>query len=115
MYTVGFYIYTVDGPWVTVDYYSDDHGNWQSDNSYPNGTADPDCTSGNRITPIFNFVKKETWGYCRNGQEFLVPQGATYTTVQDSFEGTAAQILNGTNNSIARDGSLIRLEVSAAN
>jgi hypothetical protein len=28
LYTVGYYIFTVDGPCVTVDYYSDAHGNW---------------------------------------------------------------------------------------
>jgi len=101
-YTVGYYIYTVDGPCVTVDYYSDDHGNWQSDGNYPNGLDKADTG----ITPIFNFVKKETWGYCQNGKEFLVPQGATYKTVEDSFEGTTARILGGTNTSTARDGSL---------
>jgi hypothetical protein len=110
-YTVGYYIYTVDGPCVTVDYYSDDRGNWDSDSCYPigtNGATPQACKSdgsqaGSHITPIFNFVKKETWGYCLNGQEFLVPQGATYTTVQDSFEGTTAQILDGTNTSTAED------------
>jgi hypothetical protein len=104
MYTVGYYIYTVDGPCVTVDYYSDDHGNRLSDASYPNGSNDP--LHPINITPTFNFVKKETWGYCQNGKEFLVPQAATYTTVEDSFEGTTARILDGTNNSTARDGSL---------
>ena len=102
-YTVGFYIFTINGPCVTVDYYSDVHGNWQSDEIYPNGTGDP--LYPNKVTPIFNFVKKETWGYCHNGKEFLVPQGSTYTTVQDSFGGTSAQILDGKNNSTARDGS----------
>jgi hypothetical protein len=101
MYTVGYYIYTVDGPCVTVDYYSDDHGNWLSDNNYPNGTSDP--LHPNQVTPTFNFVKKETWGYCQNGKEFLVPQGATYATVEDSFEGTTAKILDGKNNSTAKD------------
>ena len=28
---VGYYIYTIDGPTVTVDYWADDHGHWQSD------------------------------------------------------------------------------------
>ena len=101
-YTVGYYIYTVDGPCVTVDYYSDDHGNWLSDNSYPEGPTN----AGTQITPTFNFVKKETWGYCQNGKEFLVPQAATYTTVEDSFEGTIAQILDGINNSTAKDYTL---------
>jgi len=100
-YTVGYYIYTVDGPCVTVDYYSDDHGNWLSDNSYPNGTSDP--AYPNQVTPTFNFVKKDTWGYCRNGKEFLVPQNAAYTTVQDSFESTTAEIIDGTNGSTATD------------
>lgn len=106
-YTVGYYIYTVDGPCMTVDYYSDDHGNWGSDNCYPNGTTPQSCSvAGDHITPIFDFVKKETWGYCQNGKEFLVPQGATYKTVLDSFDGTTAQILDGTNNSTAQDYTL---------
>jgi hypothetical protein len=59
MYTIGYYIFTVNGPRVTIDYYADDHGQWQSDGSYPNGPKLPDTG----ITPKFNFVKKETWGY----------------------------------------------------
>jgi hypothetical protein len=102
LYTVGYYIFTVDGPCVSVDYYSDDHGNWKSDGTYPNGSGLPDTG----ITPIFKFVKKETWGYCHNGKEFPVPQGAAYTTVQDSFGGTSAQILDGKNNSTAKDYTL---------
>ena len=106
-YTVGYYIYTVDGPCVTVDYYSDAHGNWASDNCYPDGATPQSCsTAGSHVTPTFNFVKKETWGYCQNGKEFLVPQGTAYTTVQDSFEGTTAKILDGTNNSTAQDYTL---------
>ncbi|HET6491170.1 MAG TPA: hypothetical protein VFG28_15545, partial [Syntrophales bacterium] len=94
-----YYIYTVDGPCVSVDFYSDDHGNWLSDNSYPEGPTN----AGSQVTPTFNFVKKETWGYCQNGKEFPVEQTKTYTTVQDSFEGTTAKILDGTNNSTATD------------
>jgi hypothetical protein len=101
-YTVGYYIYTVDGPCVTVDFYSDDHGGWLSDASYPLGPSG----AGSQITPTFNFVRKETWGYCTNGKEFLVPQGATYTTVQDRFGGTTARILDGTNTSTAMDYTL---------
>jgi len=106
-YTVGYYIYTVDGPCVTVDYYSDDHGNWASDSCYPDGATPQSCTTpGSNITPTFTFVRKETWGYCQNGKEFLVPQTTTYTTVEDSFEGTTARILDGTNNSTATDYTL---------
>jgi hypothetical protein len=110
MYTVGFYIYTVDGPCVTVDFYSDNHGNWASDNCYPNGTTPQTCgTAGSHITPIFNFVKKETWGYCLNGKELQVCQAgqmgcnSSYTQVLDSYNGTNAQILSGTNGSTAAD------------
>jgi hypothetical protein len=59
LYTIGYYIFTVDGPRVIVEYYSDDHGKWQSDDKYPNGLN----LSDTGITPTFNFVKKETWGY----------------------------------------------------
>ena len=103
-YTVGYSIYTVDGPCVTVDYYSDDNGTWASDDCYPDGTTLQSCsTPGSHITPTFNFVKKETWGYCNNGKEFLVPQTAVYTAVEDRFEGTTAKILDGTNKSTAVD------------
>ena len=99
LYTVGYYIYTVDGPCVTVDYYSDMHGQWQSDSNYPDGSGLPDTA----ITPILYFVKKETWGYCLNGKEFLVAQGKSYNTVQDSYSGTTAKILGGTNGSTVTD------------
>ncbi|HVN97824.1 MAG TPA: metallophosphoesterase [Syntrophorhabdaceae bacterium] len=114
-YTVGYYIYTVDGPRVTVDYYSDSHGNWLSDANYPDGTNDLVNYPLN-VTPVFNFVKKETWGYSQNGKEILVAQGGSYVLTDDTLKallngeggyvGTKAQILNGTNNSTARDGSL---------
>jgi hypothetical protein len=87
---------------VTVDYYSDDHGNWQSDGNYPNGSGQTDTG----YTPTFKFVKKETWGYSVNGQEFLIPQGQSYTSVIDSFETTTARILGGTNGSTAEDYSM---------
>ncbi len=55
---VGFYIYTVDGPRVTVDYYADDQGGWQSDASYPSGPSG----AGSHVTPAFHFVKRATLG-----------------------------------------------------
>ena len=106
--TVGYYIYTVDGPRITVDYHSDDHGHWQSDTNYPNGPG-PD----NQISPAFRFVKKETFGYSLNGRRFLVGQGGAYTAVQDRvmsgtgygerYKGTTARILAGVNGSTNRD------------
>ena len=99
LYAVGYYIYTVDGPCVTVDYYSDTHGNWQSDANYPDGAS----LSDTGITPTLYFVKKETWGYCQNGKEFLVAQGTSYNVVQDSFSGTTAKLLGGANGSTVKD------------
>lgn len=114
MYTVGYYIYTVDGPRVTVDYYSDDHGSWASDNCYPDGTSAQSCTvAGSHVTPTFNFVKKETWGYSQNGKEVLVPQGGSYVLTDDTsgavahgepgYGRTTARILSGTNGSVKKD------------
>lgn len=105
-YTVGYYIYTVDGPRVTVDYYADNHGNWASDNCYPDGATPAACSvAGSHITPTLTFVKKATWGYSLNGKEFLVGGAGSpsYTAVQDSFDGTTAKILGGTYANTATD------------
>jgi Calcineurin-like phosphoesterase len=101
LYTVGYYIFTVDGPNVTVDFYSDNHGGWLSDASYPLGAGRPDTN----VTPLFNFVKKQSWGYSQNGTEFLVAQGASYPTTPFTFGGTTAQFLAGTNSSTVKDYS----------
>ncbi len=55
MYTIGYYIVTVDGAHVTVDYWSDDHGHWRSDAAYP-APGFP-----NQVTPDLHFVKKASW------------------------------------------------------
>ncbi len=104
---VGFYIYTVDGPRVTVDYYADDQGGWQSDASYPSGPSG----AGSHVTPEFHFVKRATWGYSLNGKQFVVGGGSTngannspsYDVVKDSFQGTSAKILSGTYSNTATD------------
>ena len=88
LYTVGFYIFTVDGPLVTVDFYSDDNGQWGSNASYPSGPTN----AGTLITPTFDFVKKETWGYSLNGAEYLVNEGSGGTTTQIKFGKTTAQL-----------------------
>jgi hypothetical protein len=96
-YKVTYYVVTVDGPRVTVDYYSAD-----------NSGATLDSAAGEFListTPTLAFTKKETFGYSLNGKEFLVPQGESYAHVQDSFEVTAAQILDGVNGSTMKDGS----------
>jgi Calcineurin-like phosphoesterase len=89
---VGYYIVTVDGANVTVDYYA--------------AVVNPTLGSGEYLlssTPYLNFVKEESFGYSLNGKEFFVPQGGSYTQVHDSFDGTTAQILGGTDQSTATD------------
>jgi len=101
LYTVGYYIFTVDGPSVTVDFYSDTHGNWKSDASYPMGTGN--AAYPVNVTPALTFAKKQTFGYSQNGTEFLVAEGASYPTTPFTFSGTKAQFLAGTNTSTALD------------
>ncbi len=81
--TIGYYIVTVGGPRVTVDYFSS-----------------PSGTEGDRAlayTPVLTFTKRETFGYSLNGREFLIAQGNSYSIVQDSFSGTTMKILGGVN------------------
>lgn len=85
LFTIGYYIVTVDGPLVKVDHYAS-----------PNGcNGDCDLTA----TPALSFSKRETFGYSLNGKEFLVPQGESHDVVEDSFDGTTAKILGGINGS----------------
>jgi hypothetical protein len=57
-------------------------------------------------TPTLNFIKRETFGYSVNGQEFLVAPGDSYTAVKDkSPAGTKAAILGGINGRAEKDGS----------
>ena len=101
LFNVGYYIYTIDGPRVTVDYYSDSEDGFQDNENYPYGPDDPDNPL--LFLPELNFVKQESFGYSTNGQQFLVVQGEPYTVVQDSFGKTTAKILAGTNNSTTTD------------
>ncbi|NTW59201.1 MAG: metallophosphoesterase [Nitrospirae bacterium] len=89
LFTVGYYIFTVDGPRVTVEHYASSNG------------CDGDCDL--ITTPTLTFTLRETFGYSLNGREFLVPQGATYTTIEDSYHGTTARIVDGVNGSMAVD------------
>jgi len=97
LYRIGYYIFTVDGAQVTVEYYA-------SDEYFPSGNSPS-------TTPALHFALRETFGYNLNGKEFLVSQGESYTNVVDSvasgggFSGTSAAILAGTNGSTRVDGS----------
>ena len=90
LFTVGYYVMTVDGPRVTVDYFAS-----------PNG-CNGDCDLTNDLIP-YTFSKHETYGYGLNGKEFVVAQGASYAAVQDAFYGTTARILDGSNGSAETD------------
>lgn len=96
--TVGYYIVTVDGANVTVDFYS--------------AVVNPAYSSGEYLlfaTPAMTFNKRESFGYSLAGKEFIIPQGGSYTAVQDSYSGSGAvttmKILSGTNANTATDPS----------
>ena len=106
---IGYYIFTVDGPRVTIDYYADNHGGWQSDANYPNGSIDL-VHFPLRVTPALTFVKRSTTGYSLNGKEKTVAQGESYAMTDDTivaahmergFTGTSMAILSGANGSTA--------------
>jgi len=94
LYTVGYYVFTVDGPKVTVDYYSSLNScssSWES-------AADCDL----KVTPRLSFVKRETFGYSLNGKEFIVKPGEELSIVADTCrinnsQNTQVAIISGTN------------------
>lgn len=87
LFTIGYYIFTVNGPQVTVDYYSASHGQDYGDASL---LAPPDD---------FAFYLRDTFGYSVNGNDFEVAQGESYTKIEDIYEDSTAQILSGANDS----------------
>ncbi len=98
---VGYYIYTVDGPRVTVDYYA-----------APASTQDGEgLTIEAGGSPTYRFTKQLTFGYSLNGKEFLVAEQGGYTAVRDSiaagtafnetYRGTTMAILGGANGNSA--------------
>jgi hypothetical protein len=110
LWAVGYYIYTVDGPRVTVDYYSVDVTNQNGTNA-----AGWDAARGiTARTPFLtgNWKQLSTIGYSLNGREFLVREGDSYATVQDTaakgsadgeeYLGSSARILAGVNGSTRR-------------
>jgi hypothetical protein len=92
--TVGYYIFTVDGSRVSVDFYS--------------AIVNPTLASGEYLISAsipMTFTKRETFGYGLTGQEALVAEGASYVGALGSFAGTSASILSGSNTSTAKEGS----------
>jgi hypothetical protein len=98
LYKIGFYIVTVEGSRVTVDYYSADN------------TGAALSSDGKEYlihaTPALDFTWKETFGYDLNGKEFLVAPGGEYKVVRDAGpSATTVRVLSGVNGSNATDGS----------
>jgi hypothetical protein len=91
LYTIGYYIFTVEGPCVTVDFYSSSKGAayGSGDLAYPPGS--------------YNFYLRERFGYSLNGKEFVIAQGEAYTTVKDSYNGFTAKVLAGSNAASSTD------------
>lgn len=98
--TVGYYIYTVDGPRVTVDY----HAATLDSDFDPEG----DFGSGEftiSTTPSLAFSLRESFGYGLDGRTFQIPRGASYAAITDAFGGTTARVLGGLNEDRALDYS----------
>lgn len=91
LYTIGYYIFTVDGPRVTVDFYSSSHGLDYGDASL---IAPPES---------FAFYLRDTFGYSLNGVGFEVAQGESYTKVTDTYHDTTVKILSGVNGNTETD------------
>ncbi|MDM4765084.1 metallophosphoesterase [Pelomonas sp. SE-A7] len=95
LFTVGYYIATIDGPNLTVVHYASDNGCGGSLG------AGKDCDL--RATPTLNFVKRETYGYSLIGKEFVIPHGGSFVGVADAspkaagWAGTSMSILGGSN------------------
>jgi len=135
IFAAGYYIFTVDGPKVTVDYYAMPNGcggdcdqtydvipyegNTPTSYNQPNG---PGSTATSLVPTVVTFAdpvpftKHETFGYSLNGIEKLVPQGGSYALMDDTskaiangekgYLGTKAAILSGTNGSTGKDYNL---------
>lgn len=92
--TIGYYIVTVDGDNVCVDYYS--------------AAAYPSSATAGTIstTPTLSFTWRERFGYGLGGKEFIVAQMGTFTSVTDTGPGgTVMSILEGNNGNSSFDVS----------
>ena len=89
---VGYYIFHVCGPRVTVDCYSAPVTATNDGGEFLLAT-----------TPKLCFEKVDTFGYSLNGKQTIVDEGQSYAGISDSFQGTTVQLLGGTNDSTATD------------
>lgn len=101
LYTVGYYIVSIDGENATVDYYAADVNATTTDTG-----ANPEFLI--TTTPTLNFTLRETYGYSPLGKQFQIKQGASFTSITDTSSltyGTVVKILSGTNQSVATSSS----------
>jgi 3',5'-cyclic AMP phosphodiesterase CpdA len=98
LYRVGYYIVTVDGPNVSVDYHSA-----PAFPAYAGSATEAVITT----TPELAFTWRETFGYSLVGRQFVVDHGGSFTAVADTGPkaGTVARILAGTNGNPNSDPS----------
>lgn len=90
LFSLGYYIFTIDGPRVTVDFYSSNHGA---------DYGDTDLVKA----PYMRFFHRERFGYSLNGNQYNVPRGGSYTGIYGSYQGTTARIMKGQNNNSETD------------
>jgi len=91
LWTLTHYVITVDGPNLSVDFFSMSTG------------ADYGPASLTATPPETGWSWREGWGSSLNGASFVVAPGESYTVVTDEFEGTTAAIIDGTNTSELTD------------
>ena len=98
LFTIGYYLFTVDGPCVTVEYWSASHG--------------ADFGDIDLLFPParYDFQLRERFGYALNGRRFDVPNGGSYTVVSDRHGATRAAILSGSNADRDDDQDISRRE-----
>lgn len=118
--SIGFQIFTVDGPNLTVDYYAYVFS-YEALLTLNTGNPLLDSTPTSELqfpsVSTYSFTKQERFGYSLVGKEFVVLSGEDYTSVEDtsaliSREPTTAKILSGTNSSQATDANDLLLSKS---
>jgi len=93
---IGYYLYKVDGPRVTGQYYT-------TDKSSTTSGADGDITT-DAITGRAAWTLQDTFGYSLNGKQFTVGSGSSYSGVTDSISaGTSSygETFRGTSMSLS--------------
>lgn len=97
LYTIGYYIISIDGANATIDYYAADVYPYQS-------------SASELLVPSaqgLNFTKRDSFGYGLNGKQFTVTPGQSYTSVTDtSSGGSIVKFLAGTNQNRSTDANL---------